>query len=184
MTALTAAQVRALLDYNPATGTLTWRERSPAEFTDGAYPAERSAAAWNAKFAGKPAGTVVANGYRYIRIKGRHYLAHRLAWLIVHGEWPADEIDHVNHDRDDNRLANLRAVDRPENRKNLTRLARNKSGTTGVHWYRSRNKWQSQITVRGMRKTLGYFDDLADAIAARKAAERKYGFHPNHGLAA
>ena len=91
------------------------------------------------------------------------------------------QIDHENGDRSDNRIANLRDVPPSENMRNVKRHITNTSGHVGVFWYKPRNKWVARITVNYTLHHLGYFTDIADAIAARKAAEIFYGFHKNHG---
>lgn len=91
------------------------------------------------------------------------------------------EIDHENHIRNDNRIENLRLVSSKGNKKNTTRRCDNTSGVTGVHWFKRECKWKVQIKVDGKQRHLGLFDNLDDAVAARKAAERQYGFHENHG---
>lgn len=131
--------------------------------------------------AGSIAGHLHSTGYRVIGILGKNYSAHSLAWLYEYGEWPKDQIDHINHKRADNRIENLREVTNQENACNRTKLSNNTSGITGVVWDKSTNKWMSQIQVDGKKKTLGRFDDLEDAIKSRKEAEIKYVFHVNHG---
>lgn len=120
-------------------------------------------------------------GYIVIQVAGASYRAHRLAWLYVHGEWPQEEIDHINHDRTDNRISNLRPATRLINAKNLSRSARCSSGLTGVHWYAKTKKWQAQIMANRKRIHLGYFDSFFDAAACRKSHELMLGFHQNHG---
>lgn len=95
-----------------------------------------------------------------------------------YGNWP-QHIDHINGDRLDNRIENLREVDRAENMKNMRMPADNTSGFVGVT--RHYEKWKAQITVNGKHIYLGRFDHKKDAIAARIAANRKFGFHENHG---
>jgi len=116
-----------------------------------------------------------------IIINKEHYLAHRLAWLYVNGEFPPDQIDHINHVRNDNRIKNLRTVSCKENQKNKLMHKNNTSGVIGVHWYKPRMKWKAGIKVNGELNHLGYFTSLREAAKARKEAERKYGFHENHG---
>lgn len=171
-----------LLDCNPDTGFLTWKKRTVDLFDGGKYSAERDCARWNGQFAGKSAlATDNGQGYKRGRIFSTTCLSHRVVWAMVHGEWPAGEIDHINGMRDDNRLVNLRAVTRAENMRNAAMPITNTSGVMGVSWYKPSQKWCAFINVKGKRKHLGYFTDKADAIAARAAAEAKYGFHENHG---
>lgn len=95
-----------------------------------------------------------------------------------------NDIDHINGNTQDNRLINLREVSHSENVKNARRRNDNTSGVSGVHWEKRRNKWRAYIKVANRRKYLGYFENFTDAVAARRAAEKLYNFHPNHGRAA
>jgi hypothetical protein len=104
-----------------------------------------------------------------IRIEGKAFYSHRLAWLYVHGSWPADQIDHVNRDRADNRIANLREATQSQNQQN--RLTKTSTGTVGVIWHARDARWQVTIRANGARKHLGQFKDLGAAVAARKQAE-------------
>lgn len=176
--------LRKLLDYDPETGALTWRERDASLFKDGQHGADKIAAMWNTKFAGKLAGTLNSEGYVTFRIFGVALKSHRVIWAMVHGRWPAQEIDHVDHDRANNRLSNLREVSLQENHKNRKMPSTNKSGVTGVCWATRRQRWVSTIRVAGRIKQLGVFSDFDKAVAARKAAEMRYGYHTNHGVAA
>lgn len=130
----------------------------------------------------KRAGTVHPSGYRFVHVKEVKYCEHRVIWEMHYGTIPKDmQIDHIWHNRLDNRIENLRLVDRQTNLMNSTKYANNKSGHTGVRWNKTSNKWQVFISVKGKRKHLGYFKELTDAVAARLDAENLYGFHPNHG---
>lgn len=112
-------------------------------------------------------------------------MAHRLIHRLVTGDDPGyKQVDHINHTRSDNRWSNLRLVDGDRvNAKNKSRSASNTSGVTGVGWDKDRCKWYAQISVGGVRRRLGKFHSFDNAVAARKAAEREYGYHPNHGAA-
>lgn len=173
--------LRKLLRYEPDTGKLYWRERTPDMFVDGKYAADRCCKIWNSKHSGKEAFTTLVAGYPSGRIFNCHYFAHRVIWAIFYGEWPSNNIDHINGDKIDNKIINLRDVEQKINIRNCKINKNNKSGVVGVFWYKPTRKWHSQITFNGIRKHLGYFTDKDDAIAARKAAEAKYGFHANHG---
>jgi hypothetical protein len=174
--------LRKLIDYDPASGVMIWRARSPELFTDSIKSAAHVAAYWNSRFAGTPAlASIGRNGYLHGRIFGDAYLAHRVAWAIHYGEWPLGQIDHINHDRTNNRIANLRVVRNSENCKNTTLRASNTSGITGVTWDRANNRWRAQICVNGVMISLGRFTNKSDAIRVRKQAERRHGFHENHG---
>ena len=169
--------LRELLDYNPETGDLIWRER-PLEM----FKTERDWNAWNARNAGKKAFTAtISRGYKHGTIFKNGVYAPRAAWVIHHGRWPVHNIDHINGDPSDNRIDNLRDVNQHENMRNASIPKHNKSGVIGVHWSKASNKWTAQITSGGRRIHLGVFDSKEDAISARKDAEVKCGYSPNHG---
>jgi hypothetical protein len=92
----------------------------------------------------------------------------------VHGVWPEDQIDHINRDRADNRIENLREVTNKQNQQNRSTNSDNTSGHTGVSWYKPYSKWRAQIKHNHKVIHLGYFTNIEDAIAARKAAEKLY----------
>ena len=164
------------LEYDQQTGALTWLRRPREHFA--------TAQAWknfNTRFAGVGAGSPNNEGYVHIKISGRLHKAHRLAWLITHREWPYGQIDHINHNRSDNRLDNLRVVTNQQNTYNQKKRKTNASGFTGVGWHKRICKWQAQIQADGKKVCLGYFENIEAAVAARKAAEENFGFHPNHG---
>lgn len=167
--------VRRMIDYDPATGVFRWKPRTPDMFAAGVV---RSAAdkcnAWNAKFAGKLCGCVNVAGYWQITIYNKHYYGHRVAYAIMNGEWPTDEIDHVNMSRRDNRWENLREATRSDNGRNK----RKKSGLglKGASWDASRCKWIAQAGINGKSVFLGRYDREDDAHAAYvKFAERHFG---------
>ena len=120
-------------------------------------------------------------GYIKVAYKRKIYGAHRLIWLMVHGEWP-NEIDHINGVTDDNRLVNLRAVDKTGNQRNSKFRSANKSGFMGVVWHKASKKWRAQISDGNKSITLGNFEDILEAARIRKLAERRLGYHPYHGL--
>jgi hypothetical protein len=171
--------LRELLSYDPFTGALTWLERPREHFKD-----IRSFTRWKNRYAGTVASHVGARGYIIVHINGQNYLGHRIAWALHFGGWPDGQVDHINGIRSDNRIANIRTVDWIENARNTCIARNNKSGVTGVCWTPSWGCWMAHIGVAGKNIQLGRFKTRADAIRARKAAERRYGFHPNHGRAA
>jgi hypothetical protein len=132
---------------------------------------------------GEVAGTLSRdrNGkvYRRVGVDGKIYAAHRLIWLLVHKTWPENQIDHIDGNSLNNRIENLRDVTHAENHKNRKKTNKNTSGHSGVT--RNHGKWQAGIKVSGHDIYLGRFTNLDEAVAARKAAEVKYGFHANHG---
>lgn len=128
---------------------------------------------------GKRADTPMNTGYRRVRITidgfNYEFLAHRLAKFMVDKEWPSSEIDHINGTRDDNRIINLRHVDRKENAKNARRRSNNTSGFSGV--IKHNKGWK----IRVSRKYIGYTGCFGKAIQIRKQAEKEFGYHINHG---
>lgn len=150
----------------------------------GAFATEGAGKTWNKRFAGKPAMTHVdATGYNRGYLNGKNVMAHRAAWFLVYGEWPA-QIDHINGDRQDNRIENLRAVTNKENSRNAKTPKNNTSGVCGVTWHKASGKWMAGIRVDGKRKHLGLFRAKRAAAEAVSAAYSKFGFHKNHGRAA
>ncbi len=166
---LTPEQVRCLLDYDPATGILTWRLRPIRPGF------ERQDKGWNTRFAGKPAGRLGKHGHFYVGIayrrlyETRNFSSHRLAWVHYYGEWPTCDIDHKNRDPADNRIDNLRLTTQTQNLGNARMRKDNTSGVRGVYRHKS-GKWYAFIT-RDKRVTyLGSFVRKEDAIACRQRA--------------
>lgn len=118
----------------------------------------------------QPLGHVDKNGYRRIMVEGHRHLAHRLAWLYVHGTFPPGNLDHINGDQDDNRIANLRQATRSQNSANTR--PKNPTGLKGAHYNRFRNYWQSYIRIGGKSRFLGRFDTPEQAHAAYMQAAR------------
>ena len=173
----TPETLRKLLSYDPDTGLLTWKRR-PLEM----FATKRAGNSWNSRLCGKPALSYDnGRGYKRGMIFNKFHLAHRVVYAIYHGAWPVNQIDHINGDKSDNRIANLRDVTHAENGRNTPMRINNTSGHTGVSWNINAGKWRARIMVRGKTKHLGFFPGIEDAIAARAAADVKYGFHANHG---
>lgn len=154
---ITAERLRALFKYDPEAGVFT-----------------RLTTCFRSK-AGDHVGSVNQLGYLATRIDGRHYKVHRLAWLYVHGSMPTGVIDHINGDKLDNRIANLRDCTSGQNLQNQRR-AQGSNGLLGAHWHKATGTWQSQIKVNKKQKHLGYFDTPEDAHAAYIDAKRR--LHP------
>ena len=130
---------------------------------------------------GSVAGCVNSYGYRQIQVDGKAYKAHRLIWLYNYGKFPDNQTDHIDQNRLNNKLNNLRDVTRQENQKNRSKSKRNTSGVTGVNWHKPTGKWMAYGKVDGKQIHLGRFTDKLDAIVARKSFEAKHNFHANHG---
>ena len=153
---LTIERLREVLDYNPETGKFRWKKivgRSNPNLT----PKAKS-----------------INGYLRIQIDGYLLLQHRLAFFMSTGRWPKGLIDHINRDRSDNRIMNLREVSKSENAHNAGAHRDNTSGHKGVYWHKNINKWSAQIYIRGTNIIIGYFKNLEEAAKARAAAEVEY----------
>lgn len=127
------------------------------------------------------AGSVNVDGYVLIVLNGKREYAHRLAWLLEHGEFPKLQIDHINGCKSDNRICNLREVSAQENAKNRPKDSNNINENVGVRFRRDTSKWTASIHVEGTKVNLGCFINYSDALNARKNAEVLYGFHTNHG---
>ena len=155
-----------LLDVDVDAGRLFWKPRGRPKFDN--------------LYAGKEAGYPRADGYVQVRVEGKLYYRHRLIYAAAKGLIVLAEVDHVNGTPGDDRVANLRLVDRHQQQKNLKRFRTNTSGRVGV-CVGTRKAWQAGIWHRNKRYHLGEFECFEDAVAARKAAEIKYGYHPNHG---
>lgn len=156
---LTPERLREVLNYNPETGVFTWRVRM------------------GNRRAGEVAGSINTQGYVQLRVDRRQGLAHRLSWLHVYGHWPAHQIDHINGDRADNRICNLRDATRAENSQNMRSPHKDSvSKYLGVTWHKACRKWWARICIDGRRISLGYFDTESDAADAYVAAKRE--LHP------
>lgn len=163
-----ADELRRLLDYDPETGRFTWNIRGVDS--------------WDKRWAGREAFACDWNGYKVGSLCGRRCVsAHRVAYKHFHGIEAVSEVDHINGDRTDNRIVNLRIVTTTENRRNAAAPRTNTSGVVGVYYHSTKRRWKAQITLKNRSKHLGYFDTKEDAVACRRAAEREHGFHPNHG---
>lgn len=155
---LTVDALKAVLSYDCDTGKFTWQGRTGQ----------------GARFNGKVAGTVHSSGYTHICLFGHLYKAHRLAWLYVYGDFPKQDIDHVNGKRDDNRICNLRDVSRSVNAQNQ-RAAQSHNSTSGLigsSWSVSHKKWAASICVSRKLKHIGFFDSAEEAHAAYLTAKR------------
>jgi hypothetical protein len=155
---ITQDRLTSLYQYNPETGVFT------------RY--------------GREVGFLNWKGYILIQIDDKRYRAHRLAWFYTHGEWPNSQIDHIDHDRTNNAITNLRLATPTDNARNQSLHLLSTSGTTGVYWDTGHARWRACITLNYKTKHLGSYKNKEDAIAARQAANVAYGFHENHGQAA
>lgn len=172
MKELTQEFLKSILYYDEFTGIFVWLDSRH-----------------NAVKVGSEAGFVTVdkrvgrNGksYRRIIIRKKEYKLHRLAFLYMTGNMPEKDVGHEDGDGLNNKWSNLRDISNLENSKNQRIPRHNKSGFLGVYWKKPRERWVAEISVNGRKKHLGDFKDIEDAIAARKAANIKYNYHPNHG---
>lgn len=155
---LTQAELHEALLYEPETGLFRWRYR----------PGKNGRI-----FDGMIAGAKSDSARVQIRVKGRIYKAHRLAWLYVYGYMPKDgvQIDHINGDASDNRIANLRLATASENLQNTGLFAHNKTGYRGVSFHKQTGKYRARIKLNQREKALGLFETPEEAYSARRAAE-------------
>lgn len=150
-------EIDAVLRYEPHTGKLFWKIHRPGP--------QRS---------DREAGNRDRLGYIGITFKYRVYMAHRIVWLLVHGEWPPHMIDHINGDPSDNRISNLRPATYIQNRANAGPAAKSLTGIKGVR--RQKNRFRVTIHLDGKDKNLGSFTDISEAAAAyERAAEQIHG---------
>ena len=153
---ITQEQLKDLVHYDPLTGIFTHlkNHKGPAR-------------------AGSVAGTIGNWGYRHIKLNGKRYTAHRLAWLYMTGEWPSKLLDHVNRMRDDNRWANLRLADFSQNAWNSRMPDRNTSGHKGVYWDPRYKAWLCQFNYKKERQYVGRFRDFQEAVEAIEKRRRE-----------
>ena len=181
----TPDELRQLVRYEPETGKLFWLPRPEHLFSATRNTQSQNAKIWNTRYAGTEAFCYPnTHGYLFGAIRTHSsrakIYAHRAAWAITYGEWP-NVIDHINGNPADNRIINLRSVSQSLNSRNQRLRSTNTSGHCGVYFYKSRNKWTAQVMVDGKSKSLGYFSDKEDAIAARDLEQKRLGFTTRHG---
>jgi hypothetical protein len=167
---LTQEDLKRMLHYEPETGIFSWKVKPNNSNIE----------------IGREAGGIVYLGdsrkpYRVIGLNMNIYKAHRLAFLYMTGKFPKLDIDHIDGNGINNKWNNLREVTRSQNCRNIKLASNNTSGFIGVRWNEENKKWRALIGIDRKSKHLGYFDNLEEAIMARKNAERMFGFHPNHG---
>lgn len=176
--------LRKLLRYEPETGKLFWRERTPEMFTaTEKRSAEHKCSNWNSRWSEKEALTADnGSGYLCGNIFGRLYRAHRVIWAMRTGAWPVNDIDHIDGDKAFNAIENLREATRSENMSNRMLQENSTSGFKGVTWDKSLQKWMAQIQKSGKNHYLGRFTCPKAAHAAYcKAAKELHGKYANTG---
>lgn len=152
------------LDFDASTGEFRWNGKGRG---------------WASK-TGRLAGSIDSKGYRQISINGKEFLAHRLVWLMVHGELPGSDLDHIDRNSKNNAPSNLRLCTHAQNHQNAKMRVDNSSGTTGVSYIKTSGMWLAYINVDGKRHRLGQFEEKEDAVEARLRAKPKlHTFHPH-----
>lgn len=160
----TQEQLLSIFDYNEETGILYWRE-------------SRGCVA-----KGYIAGTKHNKGYLSIVLDKIPYLVHRVIWCMYYGNWPTDYIDHINGNRSDNSILNLRLATRSENAKNHPKRLDNTSGIKGVIWDKRRNKWIARVQNNNTRYDVGGYDSIEEAeLEIKKFREQLHNEFCNHG---
>jgi hypothetical protein len=153
---ITAEELRERLNYDAETGIFTWRTTRNQKYKVGAQ-----------------VGSDDMYGYKTVRLSDKSYKLHRLAWLYVYGDWPSGDIDHINGDRSDNRIVNLRDVSRKTNLQNQRKAPNNKStGMLGAYFDKSRNRFYSRISIDDKSIHLGTFKTAQEAHDAYIQAKR------------
>ena len=154
---ITQERLKELVDYNPETGVFTSKVKRG-----------------NSIWPGKVLGSKDSYGYIQFMLEGRMYRAHRLAWLFMYNEEP-EIIDHIDRNKSNNKISNLRPATKEENAQNVELIKTNKSGVRGVSWSSARECWTASIYVNGASEFLGEFDTLEEAAEARREAEKEFG---------
>lgn len=149
-------RIKQLFDYDAQTGHLLWRAKGRGRVKT------------------RPAGTRLSTGYIGVVVGKRRYLAHRICWVVHFGAWPSDQIDHINGDKADNRICNLREATNAQNGKNARTPISNTSGVCGVTYDKVNRRWRSLIKVNGRQIHLGRWQSFEDAVKARKVAEQRH----------
>ena len=155
---ITQKQLKELVKYEPETGIFTRIK-------------------WNGgkSLPGQVVGTKT-EGYIKFSVGNKMQYAHRMAWLYVYGEMPKYRIDHINGDKSDNRIMNLRIATHGENLQNVRIRKNNTSGKIGVYWHKTRQKWHVRITINKRVISLGMYDDFNTAVDMRRYGELMH--HP------
>lgn len=178
----TADILRSLARYEPDTGKLFWLARSPDMFASGGHSKEHTCAKWNSKYAGKEAFTAInRQGYRCGAVFDQQYKAHRIAWAVYYGVSPSAQVDHIDGNRTNNAIHNLRDVTNKQNSRSACLPKNNTTGYMGVSFSESRGKYRASIKIDGRQLFLGYWQTPQDAAQAYILARDQHGFSERHG---
>lgn len=165
----------AFIRYDPETGKMYWKHR-----TEETTPDERVRKSFNSRLAGAELRTVDGKGYLHFNLNKKFYRVHRVAWFLTYGVWP-EVVDHINGDKTDNRISNLRSVTLQKNNMNQRMNRRNTSGVTGVYLNRRSGCWCAQMKFNGVTYHLGSSKNFFEAVCLRKSEEQRLGFSTDHG---
>ncbi|WP_072270300.1 HNH endonuclease [Serratia marcescens] len=151
-------ELKKIIHYDPDTGIFVWALNRMGGAKRGSI-----------------AGTLTPDGYVKISVKNKSVFAHRLAWFYLYGKWPSKHIDHIDRDKSNNRISNLREATRSQNGANIGLKSHNTSGFRGVSYSKEHCKWFAQITHNGKKAFLGYYKtpELANE-AYQKSAKDKF----------
>lgn len=152
------AALRSLFRHCPSTGKIYWHFGLPRRLR------------WGGKLA---FNSINGNGYFAGTINGKSLLAHRVIWALHYGHWPVGVIDHINRNRTDNRIENLRDTDVSTNNLNRTMPPWRAAPGKGVIWCKNRQVWTVQFNRNGKKRWGGRFSDLAEAKRVAAAMEAK-----------
>lgn len=171
------SRISSLIDYNPETGSMIWLKKESG----------RDWKRWNSCRAGRECGTITPMGYRKIFFRPESGITfriycHRIVWFMFYGKLPDGVIDHINQDKSDNRISNLRDVPHRINMQNQKRRSTNTSGFMGVSWNKACKKWHASACILGKHHYLGLFDDLDEANRVIVDFRIKNGFSELHGI--
>ena len=155
--------LKEYLIYDPDNGKFFWKKESLNK----------------ARKVGEEAGSYAGNGYSIICVENKRFSGHRLAWYFYYGEWPDFHIDHMDGDKQNNKINNLRKSNPSVNMKNRGLNKNNTTGYSGIQ--KSRNKWRVRVRIDGKLLNFGTYDNIEDAVRVRNEVYIEYGFHPNHG---
>ena len=161
--------LRKLLRYEPDTGKLFWQERERDMFNS-----NRAQSSWNKRFSEKQAFNILTNlGYLGGHLLGKTYKAHRVIWAIEMGKWPPQEIDHIDGDKTNNKMCNLRLANRSQNNANTVSRKNSSSKYLGVHFVNRNKKWCAAIRKDRKTNFSGYFECEIEAAKAYDARAKE-----------
>lgn len=176
---LSQEYLKECFNYNESTGDLIWLSRPSSHFASAA-----AMGSFNSRFPGKNTGCVMSRGYMFVGVDGAKVLYHRLIFMLMGFDVTDKQVDHINGDKTDNRWVNLRLVDQLDNLKNKSLRSSNKTGVSGVSFYKNLKSKPFRVTYYkdgNKRATEVFVPTLFEAACIRKSFENNNGYHANHG---